>query len=136
MSGLTTFLSKAGKIILDGISIFTGFNVSGLITAVDPKAGGVVQTISKDLSQIGDAVIQAEAIGQALNLPGAQKLIGATGPVSQIILDSALVAGKPIAQPDLFKRGSTKVADGMADILNSLHPDAATQIKPQDAAKG
>ena len=131
--GVLTFLSKAGKIILEGINVFTGFNLGGLITRVDPKAGEYVQTISKDLAQIGDAITTAEAMGQAIAAPGAQKLTMAAPLVAQILLDSAVVAGKPIANQDLFSQGAKKIADGMADVLNSIHPDAATSVSTKDA---
>jgi len=130
MSGVLTFLKKAGQIILQGAEIFTGF--APFLTTAYPKSAGVVTTVSKDLTQISDAIVQAEAFGQALSLPGAQKLQAAVGPVSQIILDSSIVSGKQVADPVLFKQGAQKIADGMADVLNSLHPDNATQTKPQD----
>jgi hypothetical protein len=130
MPGILTFLKKAGQIILEGAQIFTGF--APFLTSAIPHSQGLVTTVSKDLSQVADAVIQAEAIGQALSLPGPQKLQAAAPLVSQILIDSSIVAGKQIAQPDLFKQGSQKIADGMADVLNSLHPDSATQTKPQD----
>jgi len=125
-----TFLKKAGQIILQGAEIFTGF--APILTTSYPKSAGAVTTISKDLTEIANVVTDVEAFGQALGLPGPQKLQAAVGPVSQAILDSTLLAGKSIAQPDLFKQGAQKIADGMADVLNSLHPDAATQTKPQD----
>lgn len=130
MPGFLTFLKKAGQIILEGAQIFTGF--APMVSAAYPKSAGAITTISKDLSQVADAVVQAEAIGQALNLPGAQKLQAATPLVAQIIIDSSILVGKQVAQPELFKQGSQKIADGMADVLNSLHADSATQTKPQD----
>ena len=130
MSGVLTFLKKAGQIILQGAQIFTGF--APMISAAYPKSSGTITTISKDLAQVSDAIVQAEAFGQALGLPGTDKLRAAAPAVCQIILDSSIVAGKQVANPTLFQQGATKVADGMADILNSLHPDDATQVKPSD----
>ena len=127
---VVTFLKKAGTIILEGAQIFTGF--APLITATYPKSAGAVTTISKDLAQVASVITDVEAFGQALSLTGAQKLQAAAGPVSQVILDSSLLVGKQVANPALFKEGAQAIADGMAKILNSLHPDSATQIKPQD----
>jgi len=130
MSGIVTFLKKVGQIILQGEQIFTGF--APVIQAAYPKSSPVIQTVSKDLVQIASVITDTEAFGQALSLPGAQKLTASVGPVSQIILDSSLLVGKQIANQALFQQGAQKIADGMADVLNSIHPDAATQTKPQD----
>src|SRR5215831_4925882 len=130
MPGIVTFLKKAGQIILTGVEIFSG--IAPILTSKIPNSSGAIQTVSKDLAQVAGVVMDVEAFGQALGLPGAQKLQAAVGPVSQIILDSSLLAGKTVADPALFKQGAQKVADGLADVLNSIHPDNATQVKPQD----
>lgn len=122
-----TFLSKLGAIINEGLKIF------GILAPVAqvllPGQAQEIQTISNDLTQVAGVIVQVEAVGQALSLPGAQKLTAAVGPVSNIILNSALMVNKKIANPDLFKQGATKIADGMADILNSLHADVETTSK-------
>lgn len=129
MNKAVTFLSKAGQIILQGIQIFMG--VAPLITKQYPGATGTVSVVSKDLTEIADAVVQAEAFGQALSLPGAQKLTAAVGPVTQIIMDSSIVAGKKIADPTLFASATKGLASSMADLLNSLHPDSVQAVSPQ-----
>lgn len=127
-----TFLSKLGSILLKATGIITGF--APLFTASIPgtKDDKIVGTVISDLQQVGSVVAQAEAFGQALSLTGAQKLTAAAGPAAQVILQSALLAGKKIANEELFKQGSQKVASGIADILNSIHPDDVNEIKPQD----
>ena len=113
------FLSILGQVLLKGTAIFTGF--APLLQATMPGQSGTIQTISKDLSQIADIVAQVEAAGQALSLPGDQKLAMATPMVAQIIISSSMLAKHQIADPVLFKQGCSKVASGMADVLNSLH---------------
>ena len=124
-----TFLSKAGSIILQGIQIFMG--ISPLIGKQYPGTIGTMSVISKDLTQIGDAIVQAEAFGQALGLAGTQKLQAAIGPVTQIIMDSSLVAGKKVADPVLFASSMKSLASSIADLLNSLHPDSVVTSTPQ-----
>jgi hypothetical protein len=57
---------------------------------------------------------------------GAQKLAASAPLVANILKTSELVSGKKIADEVLFMQGATDITSGMAKILNSLHPDAAT----------
>lgn len=125
-----TFLKKLAQIILQATEIATGF--APLFTKVVPQSAGVIATVQSDLALVGQEIVSVEAFGQALSLPGAQKLQAAVGPVSQIILQSALVSGKKIANQALFAQGAQKVADGVADILNSIDQNEASAVKPQD----
>ena len=119
-----TFLKKLGQIMLEATQIFMG--IAPIVQASQPGSAGTIQVISQDLAAIGNVIIQAEAMGQALQLPGAQKLQAAVGPVSQIILQSSIMAGHQIDNTDLFKTGAQKIADGMADVLNSLKANVPT----------
>jgi len=112
------FLTKLGQILLQATSIVTGF--APLAKIALPGQSGTIDTISQDLAEIAQAVAMMEAIGQELKLPGAQKLQGVSPLVAQIILRSAIVANHKIHDPALFQQGAQKVADGMADVLNSL----------------
>lgn len=122
------FLTILGQILLKGTAIFAGF--SPLAQAAFPGQAGTIQTVSKDLSQIADIIAQVEAAGQALKLPGDQKLAMATPMVAQIIISSAMLANHQIADPALFQAGCGKIASGFADILNSLHgnPEALEKL--------
>lgn len=123
-----SFLSRMGEVLHKVEGVLTTINplaalATGTIAAFLPsgsKEQQVVQAIPSELSQ-GVALIQTiEAAGQAAQLPGAQKLAMAAGPMAQIILQSEAFAGKKIANPDLFKQGAQKIADGLADCLNSI----------------
>lgn len=118
------FLSKLGQIILKGVEIYAGF--APIAQASFPSASGAIATVSKDLSEIADIIVQVEAVGQALQLPGDKKLLAAVPSVTQIVLQSSMLANHKISDPVLFKAGCTKIADGMADVLNSLHDNVDT----------
>ena len=121
------FLTKLGQILLKGIEIYAGF--APIAQASFPGIAGPIATVSNDLSQIANIIVQVEAMGQALQLPGVNKLIAAVPSVEQIILQSTLLVNHKIANPELFKAGATKIADGMADVLNSLHDQIDTVSK-------
>jgi hypothetical protein len=116
-----TFLKKLGSILLKATEIVTG--VGPLIGQIYPQAAGLEQRVENDLVQIGQIIVTVETLGQALNTPGADKLKAAAPLVAQIILKSAIVGAHEIDNPMLFQQGAQKIADGMADVLNSLKPD-------------
>lgn len=122
-----TFLKKLGGIILKVTEIALGF--APIVQQMLPGSSAAVATVSKDLTEIADIIVQAEAMGQALGIPGAQKLIAATPMVAQIVLQSSLLANHEIGDPDLFRKGCASIASGMADVLNSLKADVQTQGK-------
>lgn len=120
-----SFLKKFGSIILKATEIVTG--IAPMISTND-KSAAIVNTVSADLAQIAGIIGTVEGIGQALALPGAQKLTAAAPQVAQIILQSSIMAHQKIANPDLFAQGSRKIADGMADCLNSLHENGVESM--------
>jgi hypothetical protein len=125
------FLSKLAQVILQGVSIVSG--IAPVIAQV-PGAAGPVQTISQDLAQIAQIIAQVEVIGQKLKHAGPDKLLAAAPLVEQVLLQSSLLAGRKIDKnrADLFTQGSKKIADGMADVLNSLHED---EVKTESKTK-
>lgn len=127
-----TFLKKLGQVIANIAGIVTG--VGPIFSAAVPKAGSTIAVITTDLQQIAGVIQTVEAIGAAATtaIPGAEKLRMATPLVAQAILQSTLLAGKHIANETLYKQGAQKVADGMADILNSLHDNGVSVTQPQD----
>ncbi len=116
------FLSKLGQAILKGVAIVSG--IAPVISQI-PGASGPVQTISQDLAQIAQIIAQVEVIGQKLGHRGPDKLSAAAPLVEQVLLQSSLLANRKIDKnrADLFSQGSKKIADGIADVLNSLHED-------------
>lgn len=115
------FLSKLAQYFGKGLQILGVF--APIVQATLPGASTPIQVVSQDLTEIGNAIIDAERVGQALQLKGPDKLRAAAPQVADIILRSAMLANHKVQDPALFNQGATKVADGMADILNSLHTD-------------
>lgn len=114
-----TFLAKFGAAVLKGIQIVSG--VAPFAQAAAPSSASAIAHVQSELALLAGVIQQAEVFGQALSLPGAQKLTAAAPAVAQVILSSSLMAGKKVNDAALFKSGAEKMASGLADILNSWH---------------
>ena len=112
------FLRKAGSIIGKITQLWLG--LAPMLTNIP---GSVRTEISSDLTILAGIIINAEAMGQALDIKGPDKLKAAAPLVAQMVLQSSLLAHRKIKDPVLFKQGCTKMGDGMADLLNSLDDD-------------
>jgi hypothetical protein len=124
-----TFLKKLGAILLEATKIVTGFGPLASALIPGTKDDKIIQVVSSDLVQIAGIVTQVEVFGQALSIAGADKLKAAAPAVAQIILQSSLLANHKIANAPLFQTGCTKIADGMADVLNALKDNVDTESK-------
>jgi len=122
-----TFLSKLGAAILKFTQIVAG--IAPVAEAAFPGQSVQIQTVSNDLAQIAQIVTNVEAVGQALKLPGDQKLTGASPLVAQVILQSSMLVGHSIDDEALFQKACTEIAGGVADLLNSLKSNVATVNK-------
>jgi len=116
-----SFLKKLGGALLKGLSI-----VSGVTPYLPASVQPAVTLVTSELTAMAQVVAQMEAVGQALNLAGPQKLIAAAPGIEQIILTSSLMVGKKVADETKFKAAVNGLASNMADLLNSLHADAVT----------
>ena len=94
-----------------------------------PKIASGIAVGVNDLTQIGSIIAQVEAMGQALSLPGTQKLTAAAPLVAQVVLNSELLIGRKITDEALFTKATQEIASGMADLLNSLKADVQTTSK-------
>lgn len=119
-----TFLQKLGSILAKGLQIVLG--VAPILQAVYPQASGAIGTAENDLNAIAQIVVEVEAVGQTLSLPGTQKLTAAAPLVAQVIMQSSLLVGRKIANQALFNQAASEIAGGMADLLNSLHDNVET----------
>ncbi len=122
-----TFLSKLGAAILKFTQIVAG--IAPVMEAAVPGQAQTIQVVSQDLAQIASIITTAEAMGQAIAAPGAQKLTMAAPMVSQIILQSTLLVGHSIEDPALFQKAVGEIAGGVADLLNSLKANVDTTSK-------
>lgn len=125
-----TFLSKLGGILANVQPLVP--LVGGLLAQYLPgtKPKDVVQTVTSDFAASLGVIAGAEAAGQALQLTGSQKLTMAAPQLAKVFLASSAFSGLKIQNVDLFNQGVTKAADGMADIWNSVHPDAVSTSHP------
>jgi hypothetical protein len=116
-----SFLKKLGQVAgTVGKVAMVAAGYGQLVETLVPGQKDKIHVISQDLAQISVIAQQVEVMGQALGLPGAQKLTAATPLVAQVILQSSILAHHKIDNPVLFQQGCQKIADGMADVLNSL----------------
>lgn len=117
-----TFLSKIGKILLT-ISE-TAIGIMPVLTPILGSRGGVAVTSAEnDLTAIGTLAIQIETALQGQNGPA--KLAALIALVGPMLKTSQLVSGHKIANPTLFQSGVSEISQGVVDVLNSIHPDAA-----------
>jgi len=124
-----TFLSKLGKFLAKAGAIAA--NIAGIAAGIGPiiqpflgaKGGAIEGKVVNDLTQIAGVVTTAEAILQQPG-SGAAKLAAATPLVMSILQTSEAISGKKVANEALFQQGASKITSGMADVLNSLHPDS------------
>jgi hypothetical protein len=126
------FLSKLGAII-SKVNPVLGI-ASGIVAGFLPqdkrgKVENVTATISNDLSVLAGVITSVEGVGQALGIKGPDKLKAAAPLVAQAILSTALLSRHKIANEALFQQAATKIADGMADLLNSLDADGVDEEK-------
>lgn len=116
-------LTRLGKILLTTTQIVMG--IAPILPQYQKETGKVIDT----LEQLSGIIVFAEAFGQTMNLAGPDKLKAATPMIAQAILQSSILADRKIANPELFHAGAQKIADGMADILNSLNDDVESKEK-------
>jgi hypothetical protein len=128
--GIMKFLSKLAEYFAKGLQIISIF--AGVTAKVLPgPIATEVQVVSQDLDQVGQVILDSEQIAVALGLKGPDKLKAAAPRVADILLRSAMLANHKIANSTLFTQGATKIADGMADVINSLHPDGIVVVNKQ-----
>ena len=127
------FLKKLGQILATGLELWSGF--APVFSTAVPNAGGVIDTVSKDLTEIGTIITNVEGAGAALGLPGPDKLKMAAPAVAQVIMSSALLSGHAIADTAKFQQGVNEIASGVADVLSSLS-SATLQTTPKTTTQG
>ncbi len=122
------FLKKLGTILA---------NVAGAAVGIGPiiqpflgsgKAGQIETKAVNDLTSIGSLVVTIQAAFASVpGATGAQKLQALVPLVANIVKTSEMVAGKKIADEARFTLGNQEIAQGVYDVLSSIHEDAAKQ---------
>ncbi len=117
-----TFLKKLGQLLLKGASI-----AAGIYPIVQPLLGSKAQavggTIVNDLTLVANQVVTVETALEGKT--GADKFAALLPLVAGIIRTSELVSGKEIADEAKFQLGVQEVAQGVVDVLNSIHEKEA-----------
>lgn len=115
---MISFLKKLAEGIVKGAAIATG--LEPFATGLFPKQAEKISKGVSDWEQVAQIVTNVEVIGSVLGAPGADKLKAATPLVAQVLIQSDLIKSRKIKDQLLFRNGAQKIADGMADVLNSL----------------
>src|SRR5574338_528637 len=116
-----SFLKKLGQVLATGVGLVTGFMpVVQPLLGRNNKLEQVATKITDTLTLVGSAVVTVETIFANAANSGAQKLAAAVSLIGPLIRTSELVAGKEIADENLFQKGVNGIAQGVVDILNSL----------------
>lgn len=121
-----TFLKKVGQILGAGLKILTG--LGPVVSAVVPNVGDDIVKIENTLEQAMQIVMQAEVMGEAINLPGAQKLAAATPLVKQVVLLLFKAKGLEISDEAKFTAAISGLTGSVADLLNAVHERSVTTI--------
>lgn len=120
------WLSKVGAAIAKGLQ-YVG-PLAGIVQLTPSKKDDqVVAVVQGEMEQLAGVIVTIEAAGQVIGAGGPQKLQMAAPLIANAITRSSLMVGKNIANEGLFIQGSTKIADGLADVLNALDDAAAPQ---------
>jgi|SRR6185369_10029992 len=120
-----TFLKKLGTVLANLAGIAAGIGPIIVPFLGSGKAAQIAGTAVNDLTAIGSTVVQIETAFTAIpGATGAQKLAAAIPLVGNIIKTSELVAGKKVANEELFTKAIQEYAQATVDLLNSLDQDA------------
>ena len=124
MAGVTTFLKKLGGMLvrIENVAESLWPFLKGLFGS--GKAASVANTVYNDFEAIANLAVAIEAAYPG-DGTGAQKLQALVPLVANVIKTSNLISGKQVANNDLFIKGCTEVAQGVVDVLNSIHADEA-----------
>lgn len=124
-----SFLKKLGTVLANvgGMAIGVGRLPLAIPVFAEDRDRLVERGGLSELKSIENVIVQMESMGQTLGLAGPGKLKAAVPLVAQVILGSSLMIGRSIASMDLFISGVRKIADGIADVLNSFH-EAGVQM--------
>jgi hypothetical protein len=118
-----SFLSKLGQMLAQGAALAAG--VAPLFPGLfgSGKPAQIATTAVNDLNAVASVVVQIETALQGKT--GAEKFAAARNLIGPILRTSQLVSGKKIADEVLLQKGIDEITQGVVDLLNAIHPDAA-----------
>jgi hypothetical protein len=109
-----------------GKGALTGVKIAGAIAGVIPptlpqgKPQDTAQHVSDTIGAIASVVMTVEAMGQAFNQPGADKLRVAVPLVEQVVLASPIMQGKSVENQEAFHAACTGLTNDIVALLNSV----------------
>lgn len=116
------FLKKLGMVLAKGLGAVSGLDaIKPFIPAkfkayVDRFESPVVDTM-KDLQ---DLIVTIEAVGVSTGMGGPQKFAAIAPLAANVIAQSSLVAGHPVADENMYKAGVADIVNGIVKVLSSL----------------
>lgn len=127
-----SLLKAAGKALLKGTSIVSGLplgKIAGVGAALGiPKIGSLVGS-AQSIDRLLDLVVKIEAIGQAANLTGEQKLLAALPFAKQIVIESGGLDRFKCQDEEQFMAGVKGLLNAVVQIHNSFTDEPADWFK-------
>lgn len=117
------FLKKLGGVLAKGIGYVTGFGPLVASSIPGDKDDAIIGKVTDSLNEVAGIVVTVQAVGETLGTDGPEKLKAATPLIANIVVRSALVAGRPIENQALFLEGCTDLTNAVYKILESQKAD-------------
>lgn len=120
-----SILKKVGQEVnaFDGLIPVYGPAIHGVTALIPGKADADVTAVTgialDGMTKLQNIILDVEAFGQAIALPGTQKAIAAGPAVNQLLMDSlSLVHGKKPKDIEKTKADAANVAAAVAQYMN------------------
>lgn len=115
--GFLSILKKVGQVVLQAEGFEKQYSpLAGLI----PGGDKIVTKLEDKLELATKIVTDAEVMGQALGVPGAQKAKMAAGPMFQLLLDIPILQGKKPKDPAQARADAEALGGALAKFLNNF----------------
>lgn len=126
-----TFLKRLGNILIQATSVIAGFGPFVVKTTPTDKDDKALPIVIDTLSHVASLVVTAEAMGQAIQVPGPQKAKMVAPLIAQAILQSQFAYGQKIAKDKEgdFLSASERLGAALADALNCFEDSTIKTIK-------
>lgn len=115
-----SWLKKIGQALGVITQIVTGFGPLFVKATPSPKDDQALAQIQDWVTHIAALVATAEAMGQAVGLPGPMKAQMLAPLIGQAILQSQFLVGKKIQDEALWKKAMLALGGDFADAFNAL----------------
>jgi len=122
-------LHAIANAIVTGARYFAGF--APAIQAADPKAGGVVRTVSADLSDLANLIVTAQTMRQAnptapISGPDIAKLIAPAA--FNLLIQSSVFKGLTVQDQPKADAAVVGLVGNLADFIQAFHPNGAQTV--------